>query len=121
MGYYTNAMKLVEDILSEEKHFNYYITTDDITWCMENFKDTEKRSFHFLDLTLKTDREVLSNSIFFRNYIISNSSFHWWSSLLSIHNNSTIIAPDLWIKEEGFLTIYTDKMLVIDRSTENRR
>ena len=105
MTYYNAGMKLLNKKI-------YYISTDDPVWAKQNFQGDQ---FRFLDF--KDDlHQFLANTLF-KSYIISNSTFHWWASLLSIYPNPRVIAPDKW----GVYTtndIYRDDMEIIERPIE---
>jgi hypothetical protein len=90
--------------------------TDDFEWAKKNFVGEQ---FRFLEI--KDDLHQLLTSTLFKNYIISNSSFYWWGSFLSIYEKPKIIAPDKWIfgsdvKREQYWSIYRDDMEIIERS-----
>jgi hypothetical protein len=106
MAYYTEAMKRMGCS-------RYYIASDDMTWAKSKFCGPQ---FRFLDVA--DDLELLYIMTLFPKYIISNSTYHWWGSFLSIHPNPRIIAPDKWINIEGYETIYTPKMEVLERPVE---
>lgn len=113
MTYYTAGM----DKLKKER---YYIMSDDIAWCKENFKSKDDR-FRFIELSSDTDK--LFAITLFRNYIISNSTFYWWGSFLSIYDDVNIVAPDKWIfgkdaPREKYWSIYRDSMSVLERPVE---
>ena len=57
------------------------------------------------------------------DYIIANSSYHWWGSFLSIYDRCKIFAPDLWIggrnaNFDDYKDIYRDDMTIIKRIVE---
>ena len=111
MTYYRGAMERL-------KKERYYISSDDIEWCKANFQGDQYRFFE-----LKDDLIQLFVSTLFRNYIISNSTFHWWGSFLSIYKEPTIIAPDKWIFGPDvtpieYNTIYRESMIVLERPIE---
>jgi Glycosyl transferase family 11 len=106
MAYYTEAMKR----MGCER---YYIATDDIHWVRANFKGDQ---FRFLDIA--DDLELLYTMTLFRNYIIGNSTYHWWGTFLSIYPTPRIIAPDKWINIYGYDGIYTPSMEVLERPVE---
>lgn len=111
MTYYKAAMEK----LQKER---YYILSDDIEWCKKNFQGEQYRFFE-----LKDDLLQLFASTLFKNYIISNSTFYWWGSFLSIYKDPTIIAPDKWIfgsdvKPDEYDTIYRESMVVLERPIE---
>ncbi len=111
MTYYNAAMKQ----LPKER---YYILSDDIAWCRENFKGEQYRFFE-----IKNDLHQLLTSALFKNYIISNSTFYWWGSFLSVYDTTNIIAPDKWlngpnVKKEEYDSIYRENMIVLERPIE---
>lgn len=111
MTYYSNA-------INKMKKERYYISSDDIEWCKEHFQGDEYRFF-----TLKDDLLQLFATSLFKNYIISNSTFYWWGSFMSIYKNPTIVAPDKWIfgadvTPEKYDTIYRESMTVLERPIE---
>lgn len=111
MTYYTSAMNMVNKP-------RYYILSDDLAWCKEKFQGEQ---FRFLEL--EDDLEQLLVSALFKTYIISNSSFYWWGSFLSIYKNTAIIAPDKWmfgpdVTIDKYYSIYREKMVVLERPIE---
>lgn len=111
MTYYTKAMKT----LNKER---YYIVTDDIAWVKKQFVGD---MFRYIEL--KDDLHQLLASALFKSYIISNSSFYWWGSFLSIYDSPRIIAPDKWmfgknVKKEQYWSVYRDGMEVLERPIE---
>jgi hypothetical protein len=81
LDYYRRAMdNMKADI--------YYVMSDDISWCRENFQG---QRFRFLD-----EHDDLISFYFarlFSNYICANSSFHWWASYLSLDPAPKVIVP----------------------------
>lgn len=106
MNYYKRG------ILNMKKHQKYYIFSDDLAWCKSNFKGSGDE-FVFIDI--KDDFYCFLTMTLFKNFIISNSSFHWWGSLLSTHENTNITAPDKWSKSDFSKLIYRDEMRIISR------
>lgn len=111
MTYFNRAM----DMMNKK---TYYITSDDYNWAKQHFVGD---NFKFLDVG--SDVIQLYASCLFKNYIISNSTFHWWASFLSVYSNPRIITPDKWITHSGKVfstgsTYYRDCMEVIERPVE---
>lgn len=111
LTYYTEAMRLVNKQ-------RYYILSDDIAWCKEHFKGEQYRFFEIED-----DLHQLLVSALFKHYIISNSSFYWWGSYLSIYKDLTIIAPDKWmfgadVTPDKYYSVYRNNMQVLERPIE---
>ena len=82
MNYYKKAMSLI----NADK---YYIVSDDLSWCKENFIGNE---FVFSPFTDEINDLYLIMSC--KNHIIANSSFSWWGAYLSGYN--MVISPKLW-------------------------
>jgi hypothetical protein len=83
LEWYKKALKIMN-----EK--NVFITSDDITWCKDNF---ENLNYNFSYL-IGNEKEILEYMVNFKNFIISNSSFGWWGSWLSKSDN--VICPKIW-------------------------
>jgi len=110
VAYYTEAMQRMGKS-------RYYIASDDIAWCRTNFVGDQ---FRFIEAD---DIETFYIMALFKNYIIANSTFHWWGSFLSIYDRHRIIAPDKWVfgpnpRKEQYWSIYRDNMEVIERLIE---
>jgi len=84
MDYYNKAMEICPST-------EYYIFSDDITWCKNNFKGNQ---FTFIS----GNNEVLDLSMMSKceNQIIANSSFSWWGAYLNNNLNKKVIAPSKW-------------------------
>jgi len=96
----------------------YYIASDDINWCKEQFVGDQ---YVFMDI--KDDIAQFYAGCLFKNYIIANSTYHWWMSFLSVFQEPRIIAPDKWIfgsnvKWHQYSTIYRKGMEIVERQIE---
>ena len=96
----------------------YYILSDDFEWCRKKFVGEK---FQFLDIT--DDLQQFLVSTLFKNYILSNSTFYWWGSFMSIYSNPTIVVPNKWlfgknVRFEEYSTIYRPEMIILERSIE---
>ena len=109
MTYYRKAMALMGNTRQ------YYILTDDFEWAKRNFEGSQ---YHFLEI--EGDTHQLMTSSLFKNYIISNSTFYWWGSFLSVYNDIRCIAPDKWTNgfPKDYRGCYRSEMEVIERPVE---
>lgn len=87
--YYTRAMEYIE---AEVINPQWFLFTDDIEWCKENFPqcyivdwNTGKASYR--DMQLMT---------LCKHNIIANSTFSWWGAWLNRNPNKIVIAPAKW-------------------------
>jgi len=105
--YYDKAIKYMNKT-------KYYILSDDFNWCKQTFIGPE-----YIFLENFNDTIHLYIIMLFNNYIISNSTFYWWGSYLSIYNSPNIIVPDKWVKgynSKKYYTIYRKNMTIINRN-----
>lgn len=74
----------------------YFIFSDDIPWCKENIKLSEKHFFvdeKYYDPKYNGYLQLMNKCKYF---ILSNSTFCWWSAWLSEYDEKIIIAPEKW-------------------------
>jgi hypothetical protein len=77
------------------KEKEYVVFSDDIEWCKKNIK---LQNVEFSNN--KKDYLDMKDVICFKNKIIANSSFSWWSAWLT-SEPETVIAPKEWFYKEG--------------------
>ena len=109
--YFTKAMEKMGTM-------KYYIASDDIEWCKQKFVGDQ-----YIFMEIKDDITQFYAGCLFKNYIIANSTYHWWMSFLSVYTEPRIIAPDKWIfgsnaKWHQYSTIYRKGMEIIERPVE---
>lgn len=73
--------------LKESNCSRFSIFSDDITWCKDNFKDS---NFDFYNLKDYEDFILMANC---KDNIITNSTFSWWAAYLNKNTNKKIICP----------------------------
>jgi len=94
--YYNKAMDLFGN------NYNFYIISDDINWCKQNFKgdnilfSNNISSYEDLYCYSKCD-----------NQIISASSFSWWGAWFNAKADKTIIYPYYWL-HDNFMNMVKD-------------
>lgn len=97
---------------------NYLIISDDIIWCKKTFIG---KNYSFVDYTpkkiYKGHFDMCVGSLCC-DFIISNSTFSWWTSWLSKNPNKKICAPTNWfhgknkkLNTDGY---YLDNFIKID-------
>ena len=72
----------------------FYIFSDDIPWCKENFDFIENLVFIDNTKTAFDDLELMKSC---KHNIIANSSFSWWGAWLNKNNEKLIVSPFHWI------------------------
>ena len=48
------------------------------------------------------------------NYILSNSSFSFWTQFLSYNNDKTVVAPSKWTNNNQVIDIYQNNWIKVD-------
>jgi len=88
--YYGNAIKYIKTKIQNPV---FFVFSDDIKWCKENFKNLE--NVYFVDKNIPDYEELILMSKC-KNNIIANSSFSWWGAWLNQKANKIVIAPQKW-------------------------
>ena len=104
--YYKNSL---EHCKKNIKNFNYSIFTDDYDWARSQkiFEDAvdinvPKNQLNYRNEVLSTFGKMLS----FENYVIANSTFSWWAARISSTENSKVLYPNPFFKDESFDAFY---------------
>jgi hypothetical protein len=106
--YYMNALALIE---SRKQIDNILIFSDDISWCIANFRDS--RINFIRGATDYVELQTMSECY---NNIISSSSFSWWGAYLNRNENKIVVAPARWFGPavvEDWQDIYCEKWIKI--------
>lgn len=91
LDYYRAAMRKIEEANGSVK---YYVFSDDLAWCKDNFKETSEITF--VQSTTGASACDLLMMSYCRHNIIANSSFSWWGAWLNQNPSKTVIAPFNW-------------------------
>lgn len=87
VDYYISAINYIESINPEVK---FFIFSDDMTWCSENFIGEK-----YIQVLVENPCEI--QELFLMSlcnfHVIANSSFSWWGAWLSKSSNKIVIAP----------------------------
>lgn len=83
--------KAVDVIKKRVKNTKFYIFSDDISWCKNNFDWIEDKSF-VEGYSSAQGLELMKNC---KHNINANSAFSWWASYLNDNPSKIVIAPNL--------------------------
>ncbi|WP_053003503.1 alpha-1,2-fucosyltransferase [Sphingobacterium sp. Ag1] len=101
--YYINAaIKLIKERVDNPK---FYVFSDDMDWCQSNIVNNENMVFvgeEYYDSKYQFYLQLMKNC---KHFVISNSSFSWWSAWLSSSKNKIVIAPKKWFVVDHLDTI----------------
>ena len=117
IDYYKKAINL----LGNKR--NYLIISDDVNWCKKYFIGN---NYYFVDYIpdkiYKGHFDMCIGSLC-SDFIISNSTFAWWTSWLSGKTEKIILSPKNWFhgnnKKLNVDGYYLDNFIKIDNSTLN--
>ncbi len=90
LEYYKKAIKFIEENIENP---NFYIFSDDISWCKENFEFLKSKTYIDDTKNAFDDLELMKNC---KHNIIANSTFSWWAAWLNENKNKIVIAPKIW-------------------------
>lgn len=94
LDYYNNAIEYISDKIENPA---FYIFSDDIAWCKENFDFIKNKIFIDDTKSAIDDLELMKNC---KHNIIANSTFSWWGAWMNTNDKKIVIAPKVWFIDE---------------------
>ena len=95
MDYFNKCVSMIE---SKVENPTFYVFSDDIEWCKENFIDEK---FHIVEKSHAGPRFIdylhLMSSC--KHNIIPNSTFAWWAAWLNKNENKIVMYPSKWFTD----------------------
>lgn len=91
LDYYKKA---VEYIKSNVESPEFFVFSNDLDWCKQNFGFIDK-PIYIENTQSEIDDLVLMSQC--QHNIVANSSFSWWSGWLNQSPNKVVVAPKKWI------------------------
>ena len=92
VNYVKKAIEIIETKISKP---NYFIFSDDLSWCKSNLSFIKNKDF--IDENVSDgpvdDLYLMSKC---KNNIISNSTFSWWGAYLNRNEKKIVIIPRKW-------------------------
>ena len=84
-------LRAIEIIKRDTENPVFFIFSDDMEWCKNNFPNADSITFIKHDV----DNEVADLWLMTqcKHHIIANSSFSWWGAWLSSYNGKIVVAP----------------------------
>ena len=93
-GYYKKAISYIKN---KEDNPVFFIFSDDIKWCKDNFTIPHKTIYIDVNSPDKGFEDMRLMSLCKHN-IIANSSFSWWGAWLNNNPGKIVIAPRKWLR-----------------------
>lgn len=94
--YYQKGMDELQSCHPNAKFFIFSNTHEDIEWIKENYHF--KQEVEYIDLN-NPDYEELRLMRACHHFVISNSTFSWWASVLAERDYKTVVVPERWVLE----------------------
>lgn len=110
--YFEEAIKEISKLVNEP---HFFVFSDDIEWVKHNMKFPGK-----VDYESGKDPvwEKLRLMYSCKHFIISNSTFSWWSQYLSTNKEKIVIAPSIWKNTYQNNDIYQENWILINPRKE---
>ena len=89
---------------------HYIVFSDDVEWCKNNIKFPKNTKFESGNDPIWEKIRLMYSC---KNFIISNSTFSWWSQYLSRNDEKKVIAPKNWNNFEYSEHIYDKNWILI--------
>ena len=81
----------IEKILSLTEKPEFFVFSDDISWCKENLRKAYEADYHFIEgQTVAQDMALMSIC---KHVIMGPSTFSWWGAWLNENPSKIILAP----------------------------
>jgi Glycosyl transferase family 11 len=93
MDYFLEAVELVSEKVIKP---HFFIFSDDIAWCRNNFRLDYPLTIVTHDYAGKRFGQYLHLMTQCENYIIPNSTFGWWAAWLNPNPDKIVVAPLQW-------------------------
>lgn len=109
LDYYKRA---IAEILSDEKKHDFFIFSNDISWCQKNISALlSGHNVVYVKNNIGTnscwDMFLMTHC---RDLIIANSSFSWWGAFLN-ERKGKVIAPKIWVNRDAEYDIWMDEWI----------
>jgi hypothetical protein len=101
MDYYEKG---IEIIASQVANPCFFITSDDIEWCVKNFKMDYPYVFLTHEYKGEKFKDYLRLMTLCKHFLIPNSSFAWWAAWLNPDPQKIVIAPKKWFNDPSIDT-----------------
>ena len=90
LEYYQKAIAYISKNIDSP---TFYIFSDDINWCKDNFEFLENKVYIDDTKSAFDDFELMKSC---RHNIIANSTFSWWGAWLNRNKDKIVISPAIW-------------------------
>ncbi|MDP3290522.1 MAG: alpha-1,2-fucosyltransferase [Sulfuricurvum sp.] len=104
INYYSKAIEYINNILAAP---HYFIFSDDIEWCKQNFVFLDNKTFIDQTKSAIDDLMLMKNC---KHNIIANSTFSWWGAWLNENYEKIVISPSKWFEKDEWQNLHPAPM-----------
>lgn len=97
--YYIKAIEYIKEKIEKP---TFFIFSDDIVWCKENFDFLDNKVFVDKTHTSIDDLTLMKKC---KHNIVANSTFSWWGAWLNENESKIVIAPQVWLISQPEINI----------------
>lgn len=106
--YFKRAIEKMNEIIEKP---SFIIFSDDINWCKNEFKYLKNARFESGKDPVWEKLRLMYSC---KHFIISNSTFSWWSQYLSRNTKKVVMAPKKWKNFGCYGDIYEKNWILLD-------
>lgn len=108
-SYYNNAINYIENVSSNNL---YIVFSDDIEWVKKNLIFPKNINIIYENPGYNLYEKIYL-MIHCKNYILSNSSFSFWTQFMSFNKKKIVVAPNRWSNKNKNIDIYEESWIKI--------
>jgi len=107
-AYFTRAIAKAKELI---KNPLFIIFSDDVDWCKQSGLFPKDAIYEKPGYAIPQKLMLMKEC---KHFIISNSTFSWWSQFLSVSPNKVVIAPSKWKQDGDYSYMYQSYWTLID-------
>lgn len=108
--YYLSAIRIIKEKYPDA---TLVVFSDDIGWAKKTLGDVGNVLFENKCYNICEKITLMSSC---KHFIISNSSFSWWTQFLSSNKEKTIISPDKWYNDKDDVRVINPNWVIVKAS-----
>ncbi len=94
--YFSRGIDTISEKLDNKSIKHIFVATEDPEWVKQNINF--KYDFTIISRPGIEDFEEMMLMSLCKHFVISNSTFSWWSAWLSNNTNKIVVAPKIWMR-----------------------
>jgi len=107
-AYFKRAIVKAKELIKDPL---FIVFSDDVEWCKQSGLFPEASIYEKPGYTIPQKLMLMKEC---KNFIISNSTFSWWSQYLSTNPSKIVIAPSIWKPQGDFSYMYQNYWTLVN-------